>query len=89
MPICEDRICPLLWGILHYRQWGSCYSGSKCAEYIRDWLTNCNVYGPLSMEQRGSEFDVIRRKMSLDCCLCSCSTCSVCRRQVTRRDFSK
>ena len=36
MPICEGRICPLLWGIRHYRRWGSCYTGSERAEYIRD-----------------------------------------------------
>lgn len=40
-------------------------------------MTYCSVYGPLSIEHRGSALGVIRRNISLDCCLCSCRTCSV------------
>jgi hypothetical protein len=40
--------------------------------------TYCRVYVPLSIEHRGSEFGLIRRNMSLACCLCSCNACSVC-----------
>jgi len=35
------------------------------------------VYGPLSMERRGSEFEVRRLNSTFACCLCSCKVCSV------------
>lgn len=43
--------------------------------------THCNVYCPLSIEQRGSAFGVIRLNMSLACCLCSWRAVSVCKAQ--------
>lgn len=42
-----------------------------------DKATYCKVKGPLSIEHRGSAFGVMRRHMSLTCCLCSCNSCSV------------
>lgn len=75
-PAFSDKTFLLYWGKLHCLQWGN-FRGVRKVCRRRYSGTYCNVYSPLSIEHRGSEFGVIRRKISFACCLCSWSDFSV------------